>query len=102
MGRYYSFIPFDHLVETCMKGNILIYDTSFYFHFHFKPLKTQGKNYLHLISCSLLRRIREKFNSFSCFNSFQIQYHKKPILYNYAYKHLSFEIYVINIFSLFM
>ena len=48
---------------------------SFYFHFHFKPLKTPGKNYLHLISCSLLRRIREEFKSFSCFNSFQSHTH---------------------------
>ena len=41
MGRYYSFIPFDHLLETCMKtkGNFYMYDTSFYFPFHFKPLK---------------------------------------------------------------
>ena len=38
--QYYSFTPFDHLVETCMKGNCLIYDTSFfYFHFHFKQVR---------------------------------------------------------------
>ena len=49
------------------------------FLFIFHLLKTPGRNYLHFISCSLLRRIREEFNYFSCFNSFQIQSHKKII-----------------------
>ena len=43
MGRYYSFIPFDHLVETCIKGNFLNIRYIFLFSFHFKPLKNTSE-----------------------------------------------------------
>ena len=39
MGRYSSFIPFDHLVETCMEDNFKYTIHLFLFQFHFKPLE---------------------------------------------------------------
>ena len=74
-GRMWDLIV--SVPDNCLSFYFEIYDTSFYFHFYFKPLKNTRKELLHLISCNLLRRICEKFNSFSCFNSFQIQSHKK-------------------------
>ena len=79
MGRYYSFIPFDHLVETCMKGNFEIYDTSFYFHFHFKPLKNIREKFFtfNFMQFAMPDSVARNSTLFSCFNSFQIQSRKK-------------------------
>ena len=84
VGRYFLFYSFWPLSRNMHERQFLNIRYIFLFLFPFfifisilNYWKTPGKNYLHLISCNLLRQIRKEFNAFCCLNSFQIQSHKK-------------------------